>query len=115
VITTYLIGLYVPKKCKEGQKISIDPFVSIKVTALQKEILVASPTRRYTFVEEVRRRLKEEYPEMVGHWAGTHNLNVLDPHKGAHQYFIGYIEQLQNGATSEVMLDLTDYEVSLKH
>jgi hypothetical protein len=113
--TTYLVGVFVPKGHRDGEQVLFEHYIPVKVTVLQKEMLVSSPPDRSPFVAQAREVLRSVAPDLVDRYRKSHNFLIVDPNEKFGQGLRNFVKQLEQGEyISDIELDLTDTRVLSK-
>ena len=113
--TTYLLGVFLPKDIKDGDEVSFKHYIPVKITELQKAMLIASPEKRRLFAERASESLKDEDPELMGSYADSHNFVIIDPNERLGKELEPYIVALQKSEPPDLVVDLSQEEILRRH
>lgn len=113
--TTYLIGMFIPKGIKRGDRYNPEPKIPIRVTELQKQMLVDTPSKRRDFVDQALEGLRDIDPALVKEYEKGHDFNIVDPQTTLGKNLQPYILLLQQQPKQELEVDLTEVEVLKRH
>ena len=108
----YMLATFLPQGIKTGDEFEFKYRIPLKITPLQKEMIVADFPGRQALIEEALKRLKALDPDLIDRHKEGYRFAVLKPEATPqYQGVEEYLNRVARGQLDVLQLDLTDFVV----